>query len=161
MTSNIGTRSIGDEKTVGFDPELHEASYDTMKKKIYKELKRLFNPELVNRIDETIVFRALDNDDIRQIVRLQFARLQKLLADSGFEAELSEAALDHLAKVGYDPTYGARPIKRLVNKELSQRIAKKMLTGEIKPDSKVKIDYIDNDIRITAVVKETVEISTK
>ena len=117
--------------------------------------------ELLNRIDETIVFRALDNDDIRQIVRLQFARLQKLLEDKGLEAELSDAALDHLAEVGYDPTYGARPIKRLVNKELSQRIAKKMLTGEIEPDSKVKIDYIDNDIKISAVVKETVEISTK
>jgi len=157
MTSNIGTRGMGEGKTVGFDPAMHDMSYDTMKKKVTDELKKILSPELLNRIDEYIVFRALEHDDIRQIVGIQFKLLQRLLADKGIEAELTEAATEHLATIGYDPTYGARPLKRLINKELSQKISKKILAGEIHSDSRIKIDYVDEKLVISQVGTEQTE----
>lgn len=150
MTSNVGTRGIGNGRTLGFDPEMQNMTYDVMKKKVVDEMKKLFNPELLNRIDEYIVFRALEHDDIRKIVRLQFNRLQTLLREKGITAEMTDAAADHLARIGFDPAYGARPIKRLINKELSQNISKKILAGEISEGCRLKIDFIGGEMKITA-----------
>jgi len=162
MTSNIGTRGMGEGRTVGFDPEMHDISYDNMKKKVSDELKKILSPELLNRIDEYIVFRSLEHDDIKKIVGIQFKLLQKLLADRSIEdrsieAALTDAAIEHLVKIGYDPTYGARPLKRLINKELSQTIARKILAGEIPDECKLKIDYADDQIIIAPIEAEQVE----
>jgi len=157
MTSNIGTRGLGEGRAVGFDPEMHDMSYDNMKKKVTDELKKILSPELLNRIDEYIVFRALEHDDIKQIVGIQFRLLQKLLADRSIEAELTESAAEYLAHIGYDPTYGARPLKRLINKELSQTIARKILAGEIPDECNLKIDYVDDELKISPVSGEEVK----
>ncbi|MEW5922802.1 MAG: ATP-dependent chaperone ClpB [Candidatus Zixiibacteriota bacterium] len=159
MTSNIGTRGIGEGRSVGFDPEMHDMSYDGMKKKVIEEVKKLFNPELLNRIDEYIVFRALDPDDIRKIVRIQFTRLQSLLKEKEIAAEMTDAAVDHLAEIGFDPTYGARPIKRLINRELSQTISKKILAGEICATCAITIDYVDDELKIIPSESEKVSSS--
>ncbi|PKK84547.1 MAG: ATP-dependent chaperone ClpB [candidate division Zixibacteria bacterium HGW-Zixibacteria-1] len=157
MTSNIGTRGMGEGRSVGFDPEMHDMSYESMKKKVTDEIKRLFNPELLNRIDEYIVFRALEQDDITKIVRIQFTRLQALLKEKEITAEMTDAAVEHLAKIGFDPTYGARPIKRLINKELSQTISKKILAGEIGNESSILIDYADGELKIIPIESEKVK----
>jgi len=119
-----------------------------MKREVLDLLRQNLRPEFLNRVDETIVFSALTREEIRKIVVLQFASLKKLLAEKDIEAELTEAAAAYLAEEGYDPSFGARSIKRLINKELSQQIAKKILAGEIKSGSKIKIDYVDFELQI-------------
>lgn len=158
MTSNIGTKELGEDRIVGFDSDQIKRSYEAMVKTVRDSLKKLFNPELLNRIDESIIFRILSADDIKKIVRLQFKKLQKLLSEKDMEAELTDAALEHLATAGFDPTYGARPIKRLINKELSQKIAREILSGRIKPDSRIKIDFADGEIRISEIERTKVEV---
>ena len=152
MTSNIGAEFIQAE-SARIDENNREEIYARMKEEVLTLLRRNLRPEFLNRIDETIVFAALSRDEIKKIVRLQFARLKKLLADKEIEAEMTEAAVEYLATAGYDPSFGARPIKRLITKELSQQIARKILAGDIKADDKIKIDYVDNEINIFSVGK--------
>ncbi len=150
MTSNVGAEYIQSESSRINDSNREEI-YDRMKNEVLNILRKSLRPEFLNRIDELIVFSVLTPDEIKKIVLLQFERLASLLKDKEIDAELSDKAVEYLASAGYDPTFGARPIKRLINKELSQLISKKMLSQEIKPDSKIKIDYADNEIRITSI----------
>ncbi len=150
MTSNIGAEFIRSESSRINDSNREEV-YDRMKNEVLNILRKSLRPEFLNRIDELIVFSVLTPDEIKKIVLLQFERLARLLKDKEIDAKLSDRAIQHLASAGYDPAFGARPIKRLINKELSQLISKKILAEEIKPDSKIKIDYADNEIRITSV----------
>jgi len=147
MTSNLGAEYIQAESSKMNDHNREEV-YDRMKTQVLDILRHNLRPEFLNRVDETIVFAALTRDEIRDIVRLQFKRLQKLLQDKGIEADLTDAAVDHIASAGYDPTFGARPIKRLITKQLSQQIAKKMLAGEVNLGNAIKIDFVDNEINI-------------
>jgi ATP-dependent Clp protease ATP-binding subunit ClpB len=147
MTSNIGAEYIQSE-SARIDDSNREEVYERMKNEVLLMLRRSLRPEFLNRIDETIVFAALNRDEIKQIVLLQFGRLQLLLEDKTIEAYLSDSALEHLSSVGYDPAFGARPIKRLINKELSQKIARMVLSGAIKSESRIRVDYVDNEINI-------------
>ncbi|MBN2227048.1 MAG: ATP-dependent chaperone ClpB [candidate division Zixibacteria bacterium] len=147
MTSNIGAEYIREE-SAHITEQNREEIYQRMRGEVLNLLGRELRPEFLNRVDETIVFSALNKDEIKDIVRLQFAQLQKLLADRDITAELTDAALASLALTGYDPTFGARQIKRLINKELSQKIARRILAGEIQPGDRITIDYIDYEIVI-------------
>ncbi len=147
MTSNIGAEYIQSE-SVHLDERNREEVYERMKTEVLRLLRQNLRPEFLNRVDETIVFAALTRDEIRKIVLMQFARVKQLLTEKDIEIELTDAAVAYLAEEGYDPTFGARPIKRLINKELSQQIAKMILAGEIKPGDKVKIDYVDFELKI-------------
>jgi ATP-dependent Clp protease ATP-binding subunit ClpB len=147
MTSNIGAEYIQSESALINDHNRDEV-YQRMKGEILNLLRQNMRPEFLNRIDEIIVFSALTPDEIKAIVRLQLGRLENILKDKDIEPVITEAALNYLAQVGYDPAYGARPIKRLINKELSQRIARKILAGEIEPGQRIKIDYADNEVSI-------------
>ena len=147
MTSNLGAEYIQSE-SASITDDNREQVYDRMRDEVLAILRHNLRPEFLNRVDETIVFSSLNRDEIAQIVRLQFRRLQALLADRGITAELTDRALDHLVAAGYDPSYGARPIKRLINKEISQKIARAILSGQVPPESAVRIDYIDNEINI-------------
>jgi len=140
MTSNIGGDYIQSESATVTESNREEV-YQRMKKEVLRLLGRSMRPEFLNRVDETIVFSSLSRQEIKMIVRLQFDRLKGLLENQEIEVELSERAADHLAEAGYDPAYGARPIKRLINKELSQAMAKKILAGEIKAGDRVEIDF--------------------
>jgi ATP-dependent Clp protease ATP-binding subunit ClpA len=152
MTSNIGTREIHDGKTVGFDGSREKTSYENMKKKVLHTLRETLSPELLNRIDEIVVFMPLMQDQISQIVRLQLKRLEKLLAEKDIMLDVTDTAIEHIAAVGFDPTYGARPIKRLISKQLSQQAAKMLLSGELKPDQTLKIDFVEGKLTFTATV---------
>ncbi len=134
MTSNIGTREIRDGKTVGFDGAESDMSYDGMKKKITEELRKLFNPELLNRIDESIIFHPLDRGHIKQIIEILVVDIAKRLAEKGISFILTEGAKEFLVDKGYDPQYGARPLKRALQKYLEDPLAEEILRGQYAGD---------------------------
>jgi len=101
-------------------------------------------PEFLNRVDEIIMFTPLNREEIGKIVHLQFANLQQQLADMGIQLTASDEALDWLAQLGYDPQYGARPLKRVIQKHILNELSKEILAGKIDKDAKVKLDMFDN-----------------
>src|SRR5947208_9685590 len=106
--------------------------YEAMKDAVLDEMRRHFRPEFLNRVDETIVFHALDEDHLKEIVVIQLKRLQERLAERHITLELADAAKTHLVRVGYDPAYGARPLKRAIQKEVENPLGRLLLEGKIK-----------------------------
>ncbi len=137
MTSNIGSQYI-------LDVAGDDSQYEEMKTRVMEAMRASFRPEFLNRIDEMIIFHGLRKDQLRQIVKLQIARLADRLHDRKMAVRLSEAALDFLAEVGYDPVYGARPLKRAIQRELETQIAKAILRGEFGDGDTIFVD-VDNE----------------
>jgi ATP-dependent Clp protease ATP-binding subunit ClpC len=127
MTSNMGTRKVKSGKGLGFLPDDEKTTYDRMKERINEEVQRHFNPELLNRIDEVIVFRQLSTDDIREIVHIQLRDVRQRLASRSITFTMSKDAEDFLVNKGYDPKYGARPLKRAVQRYLEDPMAEELL----------------------------------
>ena len=146
MTSNVGTRQIKDSKTMGFGAEETDGSYDTMKKKVTEELKKLFNPELLNRIDETIIFRSLDIEHIKEIVDILVADVAKRLAEKGISFVLTDDGRNFLAKNGFEPMLGARPLKRAIQKYLEDPLAEELLRGQYAGDCNISIGADDEKL---------------
>jgi ATP-dependent Clp protease ATP-binding subunit ClpC len=132
MTSNLGAREIGVEKTLGFNPEAAGGSFDSMKGKIQTELKKAFNPEFLNRVDEIITFHPLDRGHIEKIVDIQLADVQNRLKDKKISLSLNESARDFLIEKGYDKVYGARQMKRTIQRYVEDALAEEMLRGNVK-----------------------------
>jgi ATP-dependent Clp protease ATP-binding subunit ClpB len=130
MTSNIGSQ-------VFFEPGL---SPEQQRDRVLEAMRQTFRPEFLNRVDETIVFHPLGKDEIAGIVDIQIGLLQRRLADRKLAVTLTPAAREYLAVKGYDPTYGARPLKRLIQREVQDALAMKLLAGDIKEDDVVEID---------------------
>ena len=133
MTSNIGSQYI-------LDVAGDNAHYDEMRRRVMEAMRNSFRPEFLNRIDEIIIFHGLDKKELRQIVLLQVERLRQRLSDRKISLKLSDAALDFLAEVGYDPVYGARPLKRAIQRELETQIAKAILRGEFNDGNTIFVD---------------------
>jgi len=131
MTSNIASDLILSFK--GQD-------YERMKSQCLDVLRRSFRPEFLNRVDEIVVFHPLIKEQLRQIVSVQLERLRKRLEERKIELELTDKALDYLAEHGYDPSFGARPLKRLIQRELETALGRRLLAGEIRDGSRVKVD---------------------
>jgi len=140
MTSNVGTRQIKEDKTMGFQKDQVTDSYEHMKGKVTAELKKIFNPELLNRIDETIIFHALTVDHIKQIVDILLPDLAKRLAERGISFHLNDSARNFLAEKGFDPTLGARPLRRAIQRYLEDPLAEEILMGQFAGDYNVEID---------------------
>ena len=104
-----------------------------------EELPRLFRPEFLNRVDEIITFHRLTEEQLKKIVDIQLAGLRARLAERHIELELTDAAREHLVKVGYDPAYGARPLKRAIQKEVETPLARKLVAGEVRDGQKVRV----------------------
>ncbi|GAB4124465.1 MAG: ATP-dependent chaperone ClpB [Wenzhouxiangellaceae bacterium] len=134
MTSNLGSDRI---------QEHQGADYDSMKREVMEVVSRHFRPEFINRVDDIVVFHALDQAQIRQIAALQIARLRKRLAERDIDIQLDEQALDLIGSVGFDPVYGARPLKRAVQTELENPLAEKILAGEVMPGQRVLVSSAD------------------
>ncbi|PWB74023.1 hypothetical protein C3F09_04445 [candidate division GN15 bacterium] len=149
MTSNIGTRQIRDSKTVGFDGVEADSSFEGMKKKILDEMKKLFNPELLNRIDETIIFHQLSRDHIKQIIEILVVDVAKRLADKGISFILTNEAKEFLCDRGYDPQYGARPLKRAIQKYLDDPLAEEILRGQYAGDLDLTIGAEPDSDKLT------------
>ncbi|PSR17972.1 ATP-dependent chaperone ClpB [filamentous cyanobacterium CCP3] len=137
MTSNIGSQFI-------LDVAGDDARYDEMKARVMDALRGSFRPEFLNRVDEMIIFHGLLKSQLREIVKLQVARLEDRLEDRKMAVKLSESALDFLAEVGYDPVYGARPLKRAIQRELETQIAKSILRGEFGEGDAIYVD-VENE----------------
>jgi ATP-dependent Clp protease ATP-binding subunit ClpB len=143
MTSNIGSNRILDYSgQSGVD-------YAVMRATVLDELRRNFRPEFLNRVDEIVVFTALSEEQLEQIVEIQLDRLRARLADRRIELEVSANARRHLVKVGYDPVYGARPLKRAVQRELETALGRKILSGEVRDGQHVLVEYDENRGELT------------
>ena len=138
MTSNIGSQAIQQIAEEG-------GSEDEMRGVVAENLKGHFAPEFLNRIDETIIFHPLQRSEIRRIVDLQIARLEKQLADNDLTLVVTEAARNRIAVEGFDPSYGARPLKRVIQQRLQNPLATEILRGEFAPGSGLKIDVQDGE----------------
>jgi ATP-dependent Clp protease ATP-binding subunit ClpB len=136
MTSNLGSQEILKYK----GSHIGEV-YDRMKDAVLGELRKHFRPEFLNRVDETIVFHALKQADLMQIADIQLNRVRARLAERNITLTLTDEAKKHLVQTGYDPNYGARPLKRVLQKEVETGLAKKLLRGEIPDGSSVTVDY--------------------
>jgi ATP-dependent Clp protease ATP-binding subunit ClpB len=155
MTSNIGSHRILD-----FSGQ-NGADYAVMRATVLDELRRNFKPEFLNRVDETVVFTALSEADLEQIVEIQLERLRKRLSDRRISLDLTPAAVRHLVKDGYDPVYGARPLKRTIQRELETPLARKILSGEILEGMTVRIDYDVNRGELTFAGEPTVRLDAE
>jgi len=143
MTSNIGSNLI-QENFQDYEDSDKEAVVAKTKNQLFELLRQTIRPEFLNRIDEIIMFTPLSRDEIGEIVKLQFRHVQDSLAEMGVSIEASEEALDWLAQLGYDPQFGARPLKRVIQKKILNELSKQILSGKIDRDSKIKLDMFDN-----------------
>lgn len=142
MTSNIAGESI-----LGYESD---KDYEKMKERILKELREHFQPEFLNRIDEIVVFRPLSLEHTTKIVDIQLKYLQKRLADRYISLELTSSAKKELARMGYNPSYGARPLKRVIQRQLETPLAKRMLRGEVRSGDRVIVDFKENQFIFTS-----------
>src|SRR3972149_3107589 len=154
MTSNVGSDLIRRETALGFSVNTEEAKtaeqqYKRMKDKVLDELKRVFRPEFLNRIDGQVVFHALAKEHIRSIVDLQLADVAKNLMLKGISMEATDAARDWLGEKGYDPIFGARPLRRAIQNELEDRLSEALLEGRFGPGDTVLIDAEGGEIVLT------------
>ncbi|MBA2343606.1 MAG: ATP-dependent Clp protease ATP-binding subunit [Rubrobacter sp.] len=168
MTSNVGAQHINKTNSLGFGGN-DGISYKEMKSRVQSELRKIFRPELLNRIDETIVFHKLEREDMRHIIEIQLKRLRKQMADRQVTIEFTTEALDKLSDAGYDPAFGARPLRRVLQRMIEDPMSEMILRGDIPVGSKVIIepndkttDDVDEDESIVDILvtepKEVVKV---
>ena len=152
MTSNVGSEHIlnisGDDDT----------NYEEVEKRVNQALRKHFRPEFVNRIDDLIIFHSLKREQLRDIVSIQIKRIEKLLAEQKISIQLSESAIDRIVEVGYDPAFGARPLKRAIQRELENTIATKILENAFTEGDTILVDCVDNKLVFT---KDEPEVEVK
>jgi len=143
MTSNIGTRDIKNIATFGFGDEQKKDSYEKMKDTVEDAMKKLFNPEFLNRIDDTIVFRKLDKEDIMQIIGIEIKDLYKNLEDNKMDLLLDQSAKEFLVNRGYDEKFGARPLRRAIQRYVEDPLAEEILRGSFKEGTRIVAKHVD------------------
>ena len=139
MTSNLGSDRI----------QAHarkDASFEELKDDLMDVLRRSFRPEFINRIDEIIVFRALTREQLKQITGLLLDRMARRLRAQHIEIEFDEDAVEHLAEIGFDPEFGARPLRRAIQRELENELSRLVLEGALAPDDRVRVGYRDSEL---------------
>jgi ATP-dependent Clp protease ATP-binding subunit ClpC len=153
MTSNVGARQIQGDREMGFNRTASRTgegvrNYESMKNRVQDELKRVFRPEFLNRVDETIVFHPLNQDEILLIVDLMLTRIRKQLSQQGMTVEISQAAKELLAKEGYDPTYGARPLRRAIQRLIEDPLSEEVLLGHYVSGDTIRLEANEEDKKI-------------
>ncbi|HGF7455751.1 TPA: ATP-dependent Clp protease ATP-binding subunit [Enterococcus faecium] len=158
MTSNIGATQIREEKNVGFNVQDVTKDHKAMQKRILEELKKAFRPEFLNRIDETVVFHSLSKDEIHTIVQIMSKAIIKRLKERDIQVKITPSAIDVIGKAGFDPEYGARPIRRALQKEIEDRLSEALLGGEIRLGDHVTVGASKGKItlNVRGPKKETV-----
>ena len=155
MTSNVGAQLIRKGSTIGFTSQSNEArtqeeSYERMKEKLLGELKKTFSPEFLNRIDGVVVFHSLTKEHIRRIVDLMLATVSKQLGEKDLKLEVTDAAKDFLGEKGYDEVYGARPLRRVIQSMVEDKLSDSVLRGEFRPGDTIVIDLEGEEIIVRA-----------
>ena len=145
MTSNVGARSITDKRSLGFSNGESSSVFEPerIKSEVLAELKKMFRPEFLNRVDDTIVFHQLSEDDIEEIARRMLKQLSRRTKAMGISAEFSDAAVKAIAKEGFDAVYGARPLRRAIQSNIEDAVSERILEGRIKPGQTVVCDFAD------------------
>ncbi len=143
MTSNVGTRDIKDISSFGFGDANQKDHYDKMKDTVEEAMKKLFNPEFLNRIDDTIVFRNLNKEDIMQIINIEIKDLYKNLEENKMDLILDQSAREFLVDKGYDEKYGARPLRRAIQKYVEDPLAEEILRGSFKEGTKIVAKHVE------------------
>ncbi|MDX6689308.1 MAG: ATP-dependent Clp protease ATP-binding subunit ClpC, partial [Solirubrobacteraceae bacterium] len=157
MTSNIGASEIARNTPLGFAVSDDETgiTYDDMKNRIMGELKKVFRPEFLNRIDDVIVFHKLQRDEIKQIVELLLRRIRESMAERGLQLELTDEARDLLVEKGWDPSMGARPLRRAIQRYIEDPLADFVLRAELVPGATIMVekapDEDDREVSLTVV----------
>lgn len=155
MTSNLGATRIRDEKTMGFGAKKAEADYEAMAAKVRESLKEQFRPEFINRIDETIIFHSLDKPELHEIVKLMAQSLLNRVKEQGIDIKITPAAIDVVAAAGFDPEYGARPLRRALQTKVEDLLSEELLSGHITVNSHVTIGAAKGEIKLTIKDPET------
>jgi ATP-dependent Clp protease ATP-binding subunit ClpC len=141
MTSNLGADRIQEHAR-------RDEPFEQVRDDLMELLRRSFRPELLNRIDEIIVFRALDRDQLVQITRLLLGRVERRMRAQDVELEVSDAAVEYLANAGFDPQYGARPLRRAIQRLLEDELSERLLAGDIEPGQRVQVDVRDGRLAV-------------
>ena len=166
MTSNIGSDLIRQDRSIGFSARgtrgaSEDQAYARMKDNVLEEVKRFFRPEFLNRIDGTVVFHALSRENMREIVKLQLQDVSGELIEQGLTMEVSDAARDWLSEKGYDPQFGARPMRRLIQDHLEDTLSDAILAGEVAPGDVVLIDINEDADGLSVRAKDKVKAKTE
>ena len=149
MTSNLGARSLEEDKSVGFGAKDIHNDYKEMQERINVELKKFFRPEFLNRIDETIVFKALNKEQLKDIAKIMSNNLRKRLEEREIKLVISPTAYSDLVKDGYNPEYGARPMRRTIQREIEDPISEQLLMGKVKAGDSIKVGSKKGKLTIT------------
>lgn len=162
MTSNVGANLIDKENRLGFkrDADRDELDYETMKERVIDEMRRTFRPEFLNRVDDVIVFHALQEEHMKEIVELMLMTVSKRISEFGLHLEFTQAAKELLVKNGYDPTFGARPLRRVIQRMVEDQLSEEMLAGKFKSGDEILVDGAEDKIvfktkdQVTSQVEE-------
>ncbi len=145
MTSNVGTRDIGSTSKLGFSTDEGGFDYDRIKERVTDEIERLFTPEFLNRVEEVIVFHPLTKQQIGEIVHIQLRDVQSRLAEEGLSLQVSEAAIRLLVDLGYDEKFGARPLKRTIQRYVEDPLSERILMADFSPGDEIAVDAVEGE----------------
>ncbi|MQC17715.1 MAG: ATP-dependent Clp protease ATP-binding subunit [Chloroflexi bacterium] len=162
MTSNVGSDLIRKDSRVGFataqdDVKTAEDAYKRMKGRVEEEMKRVFRPEFLNRIDQSVVFRALQAEHIREIVNLELEDLRENLKAKGMFLAVSDSLLDHLGSEGFDPVFGARPLRRVIQNQIEDPLSDAVLQERYSEGDTIRVDFVENEVRFQREATEAVQ----
>ena len=154
MTSNLGSDLIRRSNTIGFgnsdtDAVTSEASYKRMESQVMDEVKKTFRPEFLNRLDGVVVFHALSKDHILEIVDMMLSEVRERVLEKDLVLQVTDAAREYLVETGYDPYFGARPLRRVIQEKLEDHLSDDMLAGKFKAGDVVEVDVVDGEVVIT------------
>lgn len=158
MTSNLGATAVRDDKEVGFGATSASDNYAAMSDKIRQALRLTFRPEFLNRIDESVIFHSLNKEELHEIVKIMAGNVLARVAEQGIKVKITPAAIDVVAKAGFDPEYGARPIRRALQTEVEDRLSEALIAGQIKTNDSVTVGAKSG--KITVTTKEQSEKQT-
>ena len=166
MTSNIGAEMIKRQTSLGFslkqdDLSEEKLAYDDMRKKLMDSLKRVFRPEFINRLDSVIVFRALNKEDIQEIVKLELDKVAERLKDHDISLVATPVALDKLAELGYDPEMGARPLKRVIQQKVEDMLSDALLSGTFADGDAIIVDYREDEVVLRRAEEAPAQVETE
>ena len=159
MTSNVGANILSTNGTLGFQPggtDEEREDFESIKAKLHRELRQMFRPEFLNRIDEIIVFHYLNKLQLQDVVERMLHEVRQRLEERSVTLDVSTAAKDWLVENGYDHDYGARPLRRLVQREIENTLAKMLLNGELAEGYGVSVDLLGDRLHFVAVPRPTV-----
>ncbi|MDZ5552303.1 ATP-dependent Clp protease ATP-binding subunit [Enterococcus cecorum] len=155
MTSNLGATQLREEKSVGFNAVDQSKDQRAMEKRILEELKKAYRPEFLNRIDETVVFNSLDASEIHEIVKIMSRQIVARMAEQGIQLKITPSAIDVIGKAGFDPEYGARPIRRALQREIEDKLSEALISGQVQLGDAVTIGASKGHITLTVKDSKT------